>query len=254
MPAVQIHEFEPVDAKGAHVIAAFPCVGLVATIAANYLIEEMDLKEVGVVDGPTFPTICVVEDGEPKNPVRIYAGTYDTEAKKGRKLVVFLSEFQPNPDLVRPVAEAIMGWCQEKGADLVVSPEGLLVEGEGAEDDVVEVYAVGSTENARRLLQNAVAPTFKDGIVAGVTGILLNMGRRDRFDVIGILAEAQKEYPDARSAATVIELLGDMVEAELDVSRLRDEAEDFEKHIATVAKRAKANERTASKAQEFMFG
>lgn len=254
MAPVQIHEFEPVEAEGAHVIAAFPCVGLVSTIAANYLIEELDLKEVGVVDGPAFPTICVVEGGEPKNPVRIYAGTYDTEAKKDRKLIVFLSEFQPNPDLVRPVAEAIIRWSRDKKAALVVSPEGLLMEGEGNEGETVNVYAVGSTPNARELLQNAVAPVFQDGIVAGVTGILLNMGRRDNFDVIGILAEAQKEYPDARSAATVIELLADMVDADVDVSRLRDEAEDFEEHISDVAQKTKAKEKSANKAQEFMFG
>lgn len=233
----RIYESTTIDAKGAHVVAAFPSMGLVATIAANYLIERLGLAQVGMMDGPEFPTISVVQKGEPLSPVRIYAGEYATRGKERQKIVVFISEFQPNPDLVRPVAEAILAWSKEKGAEVVVSPEGLVVEGEAADDGIVEVYAIGSTEASRQVLQDAGIPLFNEGIVAGVTGILLNLGRREHMEVIGLLSEARKDYPDARSAATVIELLAQVVDADLDVSDLYEEARAFEQQVAEHLKR-----------------
>lgn len=253
---VQIHELEPVDADGAHVIAAFPSIGLVATIAANFLIERLGLRQVGLMDGADFPTISVVQKGEPLNPVRIYAGTYATNDRKDQRLVVFLSEFQPSPDLVRPVASAILEWAQRKKAAVVVSPEGLVVEGEGAHDNVVEVYAIGSTEASRQVLQDAGVPLFNEGIVAGVTGVLLNLGRRDQFDVIGLLSEAKKEYPDARSAATVIELLAQIVDADLNVDELYKEADEFEAHVADQLKKRRARDEAIERTQKHssMYG
>ena len=75
-PEVTIHEFEDFDYQGAKVIDGFPSVGLVSTIAANYLIDMLKLKQVGIVDARHFPTLSVVHNGEPLNPVRIYAGTH----------------------------------------------------------------------------------------------------------------------------------------------------------------------------------
>ena len=251
----RIYEHEPIDAEGAHVIAAFPSIGLVATIAANFLIERLGLRQVGTMDGPDFPTISVVQKGEPLSPVRIYAGKYPTKGNAGR-LVVFLSEFQPNPDLVRPVAAAILEWARENQVASVVSPEGLVVEGEAAHDNIVELYAIGATERGREALRKAGVPLFNEGIVAGVTGILLNLGKRDGLNVIGLLSEAKKEYPDARSAATVIERLAEIVDADLDVKELYEEADEFERHIADQMRRRRLQEDTLERGhkQSVMYG
>ncbi|HEC95172.1 MAG TPA: proteasome assembly chaperone family protein, partial [Thermoplasmatales archaeon] len=39
MNEVELIEFEKVDLKGGTVIAGFPSIGLVSTVAANYLID-----------------------------------------------------------------------------------------------------------------------------------------------------------------------------------------------------------------------
>lgn len=249
---VQIIEHEEIQANGAHVIAAFPCVGLVATITANFLIQELGLKEVGIVDGEGFPGLCVVEDGIPKSPVRIYYGTYQIGGAD-QSLIVFLSEFQPEADLMRPMAEGILAWCKDRGAKLIVSAEGIVLEGPAAEDDIVEIYSVGSTESARALLDAGKTPRFKDGIVAGVTGIMLTLGQRDNFDVIGILSEAKQEYPDVRSAATVIEVLAGLVGVKADVTRLYKEADGFEAHVKDMAAKSKRHKEQAAASRELMF-
>ncbi len=240
MHPVTIHELKPFNPEGATVIAAFPSVGLVATIAANFIIDSLDLPQVGILDGERFPTLSVVNEGEPSHPVRIHAGTCKTANGGEQTVVVFLSEFRPPADLVRPVAEAILTWCRERGAGLMVAPEGLLTEGEAADDNILEVYTIGSTQQVRDRLNAAGAPLFKDGVVAGVTGVLLNGGRRDGLDVVGILAEAKPEHPDARSAGAVIELVAQLTGAPLQASDLYQEADRFEGRMMRFLRSQKA--------------
>lgn len=245
---VTIHTHVPVQSQGATAVVAFPSIGLVATIAAHHLIEELDLEQVGVVDSPGFPTISVVEQGNPLNPVRIYAG----HAGK-RPVVVFLSEFQPSPELVRPVSEALFGWAKDNGCTSIVTPEGLLLEGSAALDDVIEVYGAGSTDEIRQRVSDAGAPLFREGIVAGVTGVLLNLGKRDVYPVAAVLAEAKQGQPDGRSAAKVVQFIGNMLGARIDIRRLHDEADAFDAHVDDVKRRVKLQEGEAP-ASAGMYG
>lgn len=238
-PEVTIHQFKDADFHGATVIDGFPSVGLVSTIAANYLIDMLKLEQVGIVDARHFPTLSVVHNGEPLNPVRIYAGTSKDSKGKELKLVVFISEFQPAPHLVRPIADAMLEWTQTVGAAMVISPEGLVLEeDEELSVDDVEVYAIGSTVPMRKLIEERGVAPFSHGIITGVSGVLLNVGKRDNFPVISILAEAHANYPDARSAATVIETIGKLLALDINVEPLYKEAEGFEKQIKALRKQA----------------
>lgn len=254
---VKIHEFGDHDLKGAKVVDGFPSVGLVSTIAANYLIDMLKLEQIGIVDSRHFPTLSVVHAGEPLNPVRIYGGEHADKEGNPEKIVVFISEFQPAPFLVRPIAEAILDWTSEKGVDIVISPEGLVLEEDdgGYDDGDVEVYAIGSTAETRALIEERDVTPFTHGIITGVSGVLLNIGKRERLPVVSILAEAHANYPDARSAATVIETIGKLLNIEINVEPLYKEAEGFEKQIRSLQKQAHiADRKTGGGHSPSMYG
>ena len=107
---VEIVDFIDIDLEGATVIAGFPSIGLISTIAANYLSDALNLKQVGAVNSPHFPALSVVHTGEPLSPVRIYAG----EQNNGEKIAVFVSEFKPKPQLINSISSTIMKWVTEK--------------------------------------------------------------------------------------------------------------------------------------------
>jgi len=234
---VEIIDFEDTDLNDAIVIAGFPSIGLVSTIVANYLIDALGLRQVGALNSPYFPTLSVVHTGEPLSPVRIYAGKLET----GEKIAVFVSEFKPKPNLIIYLSNAIMDWVKKKGCKLLISPEGMVVEGKPAkeEDDIVDAYAIGSTENARQLFQSMNIPQFKNGIIAGVSGVLLNKGKHEKVDVISILSEAHPNYPDARAAASAITVIGALIGVKINVAPLYDEAERIEKQLQKFHKQAK---------------
>lgn len=227
---LQVHEFEEVDLRGATIIDGFPSVGLVSTITANYLIDVLELQQIGIMDSKFFPTVSIVRNGTPLYPVRIYAG-------KG--VCIFISEFQPAPKLIRPIAETILAFAKKKGASTIISPEGLVLDNEQDENEEVQVYALGSTQETRDLLAKHDIQQFGNGIITGVSGVLLNLGKKEGINAISILAEANPNYPDARAAAKVIEAIDKLLPGtRIDVKPLYTEAENIEKTLRMMQKQA----------------
>jgi uncharacterized protein len=233
---VEIVDFEDIDLKGATVIAGFPSIGLVSTIAANYLIDALNLRQIGALNSSHFPALSVVHTGEPLSPVRIYAGAQSS----GEKIVVFVSEFKPKPHLINSISDAIMKWVTEKGCKTLISPEGMVVEGKNEKNEgTTGAYAIGSTIDVRNILAMKNIAQFKNGIIAGVSGVLLNKGKQANFGVISILTEAHPNYPDAKAAAAAINIIALITELEINVAPLYEESERIERQLQKFHKQAK---------------
>jgi predicted ATP-grasp superfamily ATP-dependent carboligase len=57
---IEIYELKKMDIRGATVIDGFPSVGLVSSIVANYLINTLNLTQIGMMDSMYFPTVSLV--------------------------------------------------------------------------------------------------------------------------------------------------------------------------------------------------
>src|SRR5205807_2683188 len=194
------------------------------SIVANYLINALNLVQIGIMDSVYFPTVALVRDGQPMNPVRIYAGPKMDDRDQ---IVVFISEFQPPPNLIKGIAATVLDWAQDARCNLLVCPEGLIVDAREDEGDrQVEVYGIGSTDKAMDMIRKNGITVFEEGVITGVAGVLLNEGRKRDFDVITLLSEAHPDYPDARAAARAIEIIDKLLlHTELDARPLYVEVE-----------------------------
>ncbi len=250
MEEIEIRLLEEVDLRGSTLIDGFPSVGLVSSIVANYLVGVLKLEHIGIIDSPRFPTVALVKDGVPLNPVRIYAG-----GPEGGKVVVFISEFQPPADIVKAIAEGVLAWALDRGCSLLVAPEGLIVDREAGIEDEIHVYGVGSTPKANEILIKQGVAIFEEGVITGVAGVLLNEGRKRGFDVISLLSEAHPEYPDARSAARVIETIdGLLLKMNLDTGPLYEEAGRIEEELKSIHRRTEVFERREGPSRPSMYG
>lgn len=243
-PEVQIYELKKVDLKGATVIDGFPSVGLVSSIAANYIVNALNLEQIAIMDSPYFPTISLIKNSEPCNPVRIYAS--QKREHDGEQIVVFISEFQPPENLIKPIARALIDWSQDERCSRIISPEGLVADIEESEEgEKQDVYGISSTEHGREILKDAGINGFEEGVITGVAGVLLNEGKKREFDVIALLAEANPDYPDARAAGNIIKTMDSMfLHINIDPQPLFAEAEKIEKEIKNINKAATANKET----------
>ena len=256
---VRIYEIKRVDVEGAIVIDGFPSVGLVSSIVANYLVDTLQMEQIGIVESPAFPTVSLVRNGIPQHPVRIYAGRpkSDRPGAGVDKIVAFVSEFHPAPGVIVPLATAILDWVQDQRCSLLVSPEGLVVESpsgpprrhRGGLSDM-KVFGIASTRKARDLYIDPNTIPFTEGVITGIAGVLLNEGRRRGFDVLTFLAEAQADYPDARAAAKVIETINRiLLHSPLDPVPLYAEAERIEQQLLSIQKHAADRSRTETATQ-----
>src|SRR2546429_2237370 len=159
------------DLRGATVIDGFPSVGLVSSIVANYLINALSLTQVGIMDSVYFRTVALVRDGHPMNRVRIYAGP---KVDDHDQIVVFISEFQPPPNLIKAIAATVLDWAQDARCNLLVCPEGLIVDArEDEAERQVEVYGIGSQGKAMDIIRKNDINGFVEGISHRLAGLLL---------------------------------------------------------------------------------
>ncbi len=228
---IEIYEIKKMDLRDAVIIDGFPSVGLVSSIVANYIIESLHLEQIAIVDSNYFPSIALVRDWSPLSPVRIYGGNIKEDLKIG----VFVSEFQVPTPLIKPLASLMLDWADEQRTSLIITPEGLIIE---EKKENVDVYGLGSTEYARKKLPEYVLH-FEEGVITGVTGVLLTEGKKRGWDVIALLAEAHPDYPDARAAGKIVEVLNDMLRGiKIDPKPLYEEAEKIEKNISQIREKA----------------
>ena len=59
--SIIIRKIAEYNLKDAVLIDGFPSVGLVGTIVANFLINTLKLKQIGVIDSHKFPPISIVK-------------------------------------------------------------------------------------------------------------------------------------------------------------------------------------------------
>ncbi|MBN1390349.1 MAG: proteasome assembly chaperone family protein [Candidatus Thermoplasmatota archaeon] len=254
MDDIEIYEYRRLDLRDSFVIDGFPSVGLVSTITASYIVAALDMELIGVMDSVYFPTVSVIRDGEPHHPVRFYAGDLEGPDGDWTRLVVFLSEFQPPSNLIKLICNTMLDWAQEQKCSCLISPEGLVIEGEGQafpqgsaegggendKENVViappqpssiekTVYGLSSTSSGKDRLQRSNISIFPEGLISGIPGVLLNEGKKRNFEVTCLLAEAKDNIPDARAAAGIIEVLKNIIPyLEIDLAPLYAEADLLE--------------------------
>ena len=251
---IRIFEFKRKDLRNATIIDGFPSVGLVSSIAANYLIKIFEMEQIGIMDSPQFPTVSLIRDSKPLSPVRIYAGE---KGKKGDQIVAFISEFQAPQNLIRPIARTLVDWAIEQKCRMIVSPEGLVVDPELRESAEISdvVFGIASTLRSRELLKQHQVQSFEEGVISGVAGVLLNEGRKRDFDVVTLLAEAHPDFPDAKAAALVLEAIDRiLLGIEFDAKPLFEEAQRIEDHIKEIRKQAVAPKDDRGPPRPEMYG
>ena len=227
MDEITMYPFKDLNLKGATIINGFPTAGLSSAITANYLIGALKLDQIAALDSLDFPPVSMIYDGKPKFPARIYGD-------EKSKIVIFLSEFTPLPSLVRPLANLMFDFIEKKKCLRIIAPEAMYIH-EGNQ----EIYGVGSTDSARKTMDKLGIKPISHGIITGISGVLLNEGRRRDVEVITMLAPVKPEIPDARAAAKMIEAISRAVNAKIDVEPLNNEAERIENRIKSMREQSK---------------
>ncbi len=234
---------EGVNSSGALLVSCFPSVGFVSSIVAHFLVEKLELELVGGVRHPKLPPVCLVQEGKPLPPIRFYAGEPICNMDQCDKVVLIASEIQIPPELILPLSTGLIDWIVSSGVSSTIlidsfahgidSSHSIFDDDEGMES----MLGIGSNESTHDLLKSIGVPLLKQGLVGGMTGVMMGECRRRRIDALAILAESDGEIgqgviPDARAAARIIGRMDGLLPAvHLDPEPLMEEAQRIEGQI-----------------------
>ena len=255
MEDITIFEYEKIDLSNSMLVIAFPTVGLISSISGRFIIDSLKLKEIGSIVSKHFMPATVIHNSNPSPPVRIYAGKKSCGPDDScEQLAVIISEFMPPLDIIKPLVDKIFEWSKKKNCKVIMALEGTHTIGEKNKKNL-QVYGVGSTPLMKHVLKKYKIKQTHEGIITGVTGVLLYSGALMNRDVICLLSEAHSSYPDSRAAGNLLEKLDIVLPGiKIDPTPLYEAAEKIEKDIRQFMKQSKPTAPMLPQVPSSMYG
>ncbi|MBQ6547454.1 MAG: proteasome assembly chaperone family protein [Candidatus Methanomethylophilaceae archaeon] len=194
MKDLVLHTYDDMMSDDAVAIVGFPSLGLVSSIATSFLAKELKLDLIAAVSSPSFPPYAIVQAGVPMPPVRFYGGCRkkDEKCESGigcDDLFVITSEFVPKPEQTDEMAELVIEWCVNNNVHTLITLDGIPLFG----PDMYSIYGVGSTESARQMMKDYEIESIEDGMVRGLSGMMLLKASEIDLDVITLLGSAKQD-------------------------------------------------------------
>lgn len=240
MGDIEVIEYKDTDLSDSMLVIAFPTVGLISSIAGHFIIDSLKLDEIGTITSPYFTPATVIHKSIPSPPVRMYAGS-KTCGPDGscNQVAIIISEFMPPYNIIKPLVDNILEWSQKKGCKVILALEGThaIVE---EKQKKPQVFGVASTPKMKTFLKKHKIEQTQEGMITGVTGVLLYEGVLKKRDVVCLLAEAHAAFPDSRAAGSLLEKIDIMLpEIKIDPKPLYKEAQEIEKKIRAFMEQSK---------------
>lgn len=236
---IKVVEVKRIPQK-ANIILGLPDAGLVGSIAATHVIEEMKLNEVGFLESKLFPPIVVVHEHTPKSPIRIYGE---------KNLFVLVSEMPISPYLVQPLADSLVSWLKKKNPQLVVSLGGISRQ-DRVEIDNPNVYALPSDESILKMLSSLNISIFEEGLLVGSYGVILKACRLEGIPAVYLMAESHLRYPDPGAAASALEVVNKLINTNISTKALKEKSEEIKIKARDLMKRTDYTMNEMQKLQE----
>ncbi|MBD3388025.1 MAG: hypothetical protein GF416_03160 [Candidatus Altiarchaeales archaeon] len=209
--------------KGAMVIEAFPSRGYVSTLAANQLIKKLEMDMVGHIECDKLDAIAVVHDGQPLHPIRIYHKD---------NLIVIFSELMIPFNLVHEFTAAIGDWFKElqpESAILLASVPGVSTEKEH------EIMNVSTDEGMKKKLKKMKVKGMDEGVLTGMSSSLMIKCCAHDIPATSLMVETSY-IPDVLAAASLLEIIGGLLDMEIDVDELMEAGHEIEKKFKETLK------------------
>ncbi len=220
---------EKLDVKKPVIIASFPGIGLVGTIATGHFILELSLEPIGVIESKMLPPIATLYEGIIQPPIRIYQCIE-------KNFTLIHSDVPIHPGIAYDLSNTIIDWAVSIEASRIISIAGLTTF-----EDKKRVFGAATSKEILDEIKEFVE-VFKTGTISGIAGSLMNECFARKFPAFALLGETAGFNPDPRAAAEVINVLNRMYDWNISVEKLIKEAEMIEAQMQKLAEQTKMQE------------
>lgn len=217
--------------RGPTIIGGFPGIGLIGTIATEFLIKHLNAKPIGHIWSEKLMPIAAIHESKIIQPLEIY---YDNKSN-----ILILHALSDIRGLEWQIGDALIALGKAVRAKEIICLEGVL-----SKEETSNAYYL-TTNKAKEKVFNRIKSKvsigeLKEGIIMGVTAALL---LRDKATAMtGLFVETHSKLPDSKAAAKIIEILDNYLDLKVDYKPLIKAAEEFEVKIRELMEHAKATE------------
>ncbi|MCK4589949.1 MAG: proteasome assembly chaperone family protein [Nanoarchaeota archaeon] len=203
--------------KGVTIIDGFPGMGLIGTIATEFLVEHLQTEQIGSIEVEEAPAMVAIHDGRVIEPISVH---YNKQYN-----IVLIHAISIGKDMGWQLAEKIRELAKELQAKEILSLEGV-----GSPEMTQNSNIFYYSTNKKRLKQlDLIAKPLKEGIIVGATGAL--MAREKVTPITALFAETHSNLPDSKAAASIIKAVDIYLGLKVDPKPLLKQAEEFEKKL-----------------------
>lgn len=224
---IEIKLSKDVKLKGYTLIEGFPGAGLVGPMANSYIIEKLGMEYIGRIESEAFPPIAAVHGGVPMFPVRMYKDDK-------YKIVVIMSEFTIPIEVIYQLGNELIAFIRKQGIAQVVSIGGM-----PTQKPTASAYGIATTKQLMEKIKAAKITPVNEGIVAGVSALLLANSPEFNIPVIDILVPVDPTIMNPIYAVNAIMNLKKIINISVSTDELNKEAKLVEARVKDILKKAR---------------
>jgi uncharacterized protein len=228
-----IRERETIQANNPILIEGLPGLGLVGKIAIRYLIEQLRARKFAYLYSPHFPYFVLVNK---KGNVRLLRGAfyYVKNPSGPNDVILFTGDSQSQTiEGQYEIAEKMLTFAKKYNVGTIVTIGGYRMETQGKPKVVVAGTNPSIVEKA--LASGAmVSPTGSP--IVGTAGLILGLARFKKIDALCLLGETRGYLPDPTAARSVIEVIKNMFNLNIDLAGIDEKISKAEKMVVRLQK------------------
>ena len=204
--------------KNCILIEGFPGFGLVGTIAGEFLLEHLQVEQIGKIIFDEMPAMVAIHEGKVIEPLGIF---YNKKYN-----IVLLHAITASAGMEWKLSDMVTDLSKQLSVKEIICLEGV---GSSEETSTSRVFFYANNDNGKGKFRKIGVEPLKEGIIIGVTGSVLL--RAEKVPVSCIFAETHTTLPDSKAAAKVIEVLDKYLGLKVDYKPLLEQAEKFEEKL-----------------------
>jgi uncharacterized protein (TIGR00162 family) len=218
-----IKEPRKVELKNPILLEGFPGLGMVGSIATQYLSKQLKAHKLATLYSPHFPYHVLVNK---KGSARLLRGEFHYwKNKTGKNDLIFLTGDSQAQTIEGQfeVANSILDFAVEKKVKTIITIGGYRNE---VEEDPPKVVAISTNPKLFEKALKAKAVSSDVGTpIVGTAGLLVGLAKFRKLDAICLLGETRGYLPDPKTAKSVIEILQEILGVKVDLEGLDGEIE-----------------------------
>jgi len=204
----EVYEIKKTVLNSPIIFAGFVGAGLVGPLSVGYVIDKLQMEEIGYLRSRHLPPSTVFMQGRLRHPFRFYANNDGT-------ICAIICEITLQMEGLYDIISTILDWAEEKGSHEIVILDGVA----GATHDDKAFCA--AEDDLCRVMENNDIEMIPQGFITGVAGGILNECLVRRIQGVTLLVRASDKKPDPLAAATLVDAVNRAYQMSIDTTELR---------------------------------